>query len=237
LSPHQIRAAAPTKRELSALTSIQDQITSENTLHLLLGAAGRVIGQLGPWAVFHPMVAIALFYSLILAQYADDREQAQYWASSADMLLDALRPNLRHRLSRTPSRLIGMQEEFTAVLDRSRHLKHLQDSHQPIRSILAKARDWFGARVDSRDLDRWRGMTAAAIATEILESYHHGRRRISKKSLRDYRRLSDKTEDIDEAWRRFVEHLQQRPKHDQRRIALALPPIPSPLPPPDSRHR
>jgi hypothetical protein len=72
------------------------------------------------------------------------------------------------------------------------------------------------------------------MATDILKSRHHGRRRISEKSLRDYRRLAAKAEDIDEAWHGFIDHLKQRPESDQRRIAMALPPIPSPPPPPET---
>jgi hypothetical protein len=234
LSPQQIRAATPKKSDISALTYAQQRLTSADTPQFLLGAAYRIIGQLGPWAVFNPVVAVALFYSLIVARYASDREQARYAAHGADFLLDALRPNLSSRLSRTPDRLMDMQQEFAGLLSRSRQLKQLEDSQQPARVILAHARDWFGARVDARDLDRWRSMTPTAMATDILKSRHHGRRRISEKSLRDYRRLAAKAEDIDEAWHGFIDHLKQRPESDQRRIAMALPPIPSPPPPPET---
>jgi hypothetical protein len=233
LSPQRIRAAMPKKSELRALASAQRNLTSADNVHFLLAASHRIIGQLGPRALFSPIVLLALFYWLSIARYASRSDEAQYAASVADTLLDAFRPNLSLRRSRTPDRLLETQEQFRTLLIRSRQLKHMQRSQDPLPVILAKARDWLGGRVDRRDLERWRGMSAEAVATELLKEAYRGRWRISEKSLRDYRRLAAQSQDVDEAWLAFTEHLKQRSDADQRRIITALPPILFPLAPQD----
>jgi hypothetical protein len=229
LSAQDIRAAASrTSSDVALLSSIQRQLTAVDDVPFLIGAAHRIIRQRGPWAVLNPIVPIALFHCLIAARYARDSEEAQHAARYADSLLDGLRPNLRQRRSRTPARLLDMQEQFRVLLDRSLQLKHLLDSGEPLRVTLAKSRDWFGARVDGRDLDRWRSMTADAIATELIRGAQRGRRGISEKSLRDYRHLAYKAQEIDETWHGFITYLHQRPERERRHIETALPLISSP---------
>jgi hypothetical protein len=104
------------------------------------------------------------------------------------------------------------------LLTRARELKSLLRSHRPPSVILARAKDWFGARTDYRDLRRWERKSDTAIAMEILA----GRLGIGLKALRDQRRLADKAQDIAEAWQTFVDYLKTRSDVEQRRIAEAL---------------
>jgi len=227
LSPDQIRQAAPKRTVFAQWSAAQRKLRQIDTLPLLLGAAHGIIERFGPWAVFNPVVLTALFYSLLVGQYAPTRPGADDATAAADSLLDAFRPNLSRRLSRTPDQLTGIQQDFSELLTRARQLKELQQAQHRRRALLAKARDWFGARVDDRDLRRWEPMTATAIAMEVLKS-QRGR---SAKALRDLRRLAERADDIATAWQRFLEHLKTRPKEDQRRIMGALSPLASPRPP------
>ena len=231
LSPDQIRRAAPKPAAPAQWAAAQRKLGEADTLPLLLGAAHGMIERFGPWAIFNPVVLAALFYWLLFAQYAPTKPEAEYAADAADSLLDAFRPNLSRRLSRTPDRLTGIQQEFSELLARARQLKELQQSQHPGRALLARAREWFGARVDGRDLRRWELMTATPIAMDVLKS----QRGLSARALRDLRRLADDAEEIAAAWQRFLEYLKTRSEQDQRRITGALPLLASPRPPQSSQ--
>jgi len=234
LSPDRIRQAAPRKATITQLTAAQRKLDEADTLPLLLGAAHGIIRRFGPWAVFNPIVLTALFQWLIVAQYSATKAEAEYAAGGADALLDALRPNLSRRLWRTPDRLASIQKAFGELLARAEQLEALRQSQPRRRALLAKARDWFGARVDHGDLRRWERMTATAIAMDVLRSQ---RGNISEKALRDLRRLGDKQEDIAAEWQTFFDHLKTLPQQDQRRVVGALPPFASPRPPQSSESK
>jgi len=54
---------------------------------------------------------------------------------------------------------------------------------------------------------------------------------VQRQVLRDHRRLADRVEGIDTAWKEFFAHLRTLPEQDQRRITGALAPLASPRPP------
>jgi len=181
----------------------------------------------------NPVVVITLFHWLVLAKFAPTKAQAKYAASCADALLDALRPDLSRRVVRTPNHLANAPEDSEELLANARKLKVLQRQHAFPRAILSKAKKWFGARVDGRDLRRWGRRTAAQIVTDVLG----GEKPKTKKTLRDYSRLADRAGYIAEAWQTFRTDLESRPPQDQRRITGALQPLVSPHNPRDPRSK
>jgi len=234
LSPEEILKAAPTKEIVAQLSRVRSPRDQSESLHLLLGVADGIIRQFGPWAlVMNPVVVITLFHWLVLAKFAPTKAQAKYAASCADALLDALRPDLSRRVVRTPNHLANAPEDSEELLANARKLKVLQRQHAFPRAILSKAKKWFGARVDGRDLRRWGRMTAAQIVTDVLG----GEKPKTKKTLRDYSRLADRAGYIAEAWQTFRTDLESRPPQDQRRITGALQPLVSPHNPRDPRSK
>src|SRR5262249_10112762 len=145
-------------------------LDNADRLHLLLGAAHDSIVTLGPWAVFDRVVLTALFYWLLFPQYAPGKSKADYAARAADALLDALRPDRSRHMSRTPEQLTSVPQAFEEWLPRAQELAQLLHTGQSPRAALAKARDWFGARVDSRDLARWKTMTPLMIVIDNLKT-------------------------------------------------------------------
>jgi len=230
LSPEQIRQATPEPSEVAQYAKAQQHIGEGETMAFLHGAARNVIEQLGPWAVFDPVVLTPLFYWLVYAQHAPSKEDARRAAAAADSLLDALRPDLSRHVSRTSEKLTRSSDE---ALGRARQLRELLHGPLPLPAIRAKARDWFGARVDDRDLRRWKSMTDADIAADLLRSETG----LSKKAVRDLRRLAGQAEAVSTAWQEFGEHLKTRPEPDQRRVLGALPPLISPRPPQSSKKK
>lgn len=219
LTSEQIRAASVSSSEvIGAVKATQQTLTEVETLSLLFGAARGMIDRFGPIALFSPIVPTALFYCLTIARYAPTKNAAEDGARAADVLLDALRADLSRRLVRSSDRLDATRQAFERLLTRARELKTLLRSHRPPSGILAKAKDWFGARIDYRDLRRWERKTDTAIAMEILA----GQLGISLKALRDQRRLADKAQDIAEAWQAFVDYLKTRSDGEQRRTTEAL---------------
>jgi hypothetical protein len=219
LTPEQIRAASVSSSAvISAVKAAQQGLTDAETLPLLFGAARGMIDRFGPIALFSPIVPTALFACLTIARYAPTKNAAEDGARAADVLLDSLRADLSRRLVRSSDRLDATRQAFERLLTRARELKSLLRARRPPGVILAKAKDWFGARIDSRDLRRWDRMTDTAIAMEILA----GRLGIGLKALRDQRRLADKAQDIAEAWQTFVDYLTARSDVEQRRITEAL---------------
>jgi hypothetical protein len=91
----------------------------------------------------------------------------------------------------------------------------------------ALARERFGRRITIQDLKRWgrEAPAAAAIADQLIRR----ERRISPKTLRDYRRLWGQAEGIEEAWRNFSEYFNKLPLEERRRLVpLAQPSDSSP---------
>src|SRR5215467_9118197 len=230
LSPEQIRQATPEPSEVAQYAKALQHIGEGEAMAFLHGAARSVIEQLGPWAVFDPVVLTPLFYWLVYAQHSPSKEEARRAAVAADSLLDALRPDLSRHVSRTSEELTRSSDE---ALGRARQLRELLHGPLPLPAIRAKARDWFGARVDDRDLRRWKSMTDADIAADLLRSETG----LSKKAVRDLRRLAGQAEAVSTAWQEFGEHLKTRPEPDQRRVLGALPPLISPRPPQSSKKK
>jgi len=224
LSPKDIRKAALPQAVVAQLSGAPSAVDQVQSLQLHLEVALGIIRQFGPWALFNPVVITGLFHCLVIAQYTQARSDAHAAASYADALLDALRPDLSRRVSRTPDNLANPPEDAGELLVNVRRLMALQRQRASPKVILSKAKEWFGPRVDGRDLRRWKSKTAAEIVTELLG----GERPRSEKTLRDYRRLDARAAGIAEGWKDFQEYLQQRPTPEQLRITGALPPFRSP---------
>lgn len=231
LSLEQIRQATPKPseaRKAEALQSVGLQNIGEaDMLPLAFGAAHNAIERLGPWALLSPVVLTPLIYLLLFAQSAPTKVEASAGADAANSLLDALRPDLSRHMSRTPHQLTSLHATFGEYFNRARHIKELLRDRRPLHVIRARARDWFGPRLDERDLRQWERMTATQIATEALRSQMN----LSAKALRDLRGLADKAGEIAAEWEKFLEHLKTRSEQDRSRITDALPTLVSPRPP------
>ncbi len=187
--------------------------------HFQVAAALSTIGQLGPWALGSALPLITLLRCLVLARYSPSREEALVAAGAADALLDALRPDLSRRMTRTPYQLRELRARFIeihqAVLDLHDGLR----ASGPSRALLTRAKQRFGATITMQHLRRWRGMDPLAIARQ-LGGRELGR---SEKALRDLLALAERLEETDTAWVTFVDYVKTLPEDQQRQLLTALP--------------
>jgi len=164
-----------------------------------------MIDRFGPLALFSPVVIAAIVSCLMSAQYAPTKNAAEDGARAADVLLDALRADLSRRLVRSSDRLDATRRTFERLLTHARALKELLQSDRPPRVVLAKAKDWFGARIDYCELRRWERKTPTAIAMEVLA----GRLGIGQKA--NATRRADIQTWLPEANRHYAESGRGRP--------------------------
>jgi hypothetical protein len=152
-------------------------------------------------------------------------------AEAADLLLDALRPNLSRRMTRTPYRLSELQKQIVEI---HKAVIAIQDglvASGPTRELLTRARRQFRAPITMDRLRRWQGMDPLTIARQLLAR----KVRRSDKALRDLLALAERLEEIDGDWTRFVTYVKTLPEDRQRQLVTALPllvPMPEPEKPP-----
>jgi hypothetical protein len=149
--------------------------------HFQVSAALATIRQLGPWALGSGLPLITLLRCLALAQYSPSREEALIAAEAADALLDALRPDLSRRMTRTPYHLSELRTRFVETHHIVLHMHHGLETVGPTPALLRRARQRFGAVVTMAKLRRWRHMDPLVIARQLV-ARDLGR---SAKALRD----------------------------------------------------
>jgi hypothetical protein len=221
LPPQVIKAAVaaakkPLKVAKASGPNLDDPITQ---FHVQVHAALATIRQLGPWALGSALPLLTLLRCLILARYSPSDDEAMVAAEAADVLLDALRPNLSRRMTRTPTRLTDLKKRIGEI---HKAVIAIQDglvASGPTRELFTRARRQFGATITMDHLRRWQGMDPLPIARQLLAR----RLRCSDKALRDLLALADRLEEIDGDWTRFVTYVNTLPEDRQRQLVTALP--------------
>ena len=187
--------------------------------HVQVSAALATIGQLGPWALGSAFPLITLLRCLVLARYSPSREEALIAAEAADALLDALRPDLSRRMTRTSYQLGELRARFIETHHVVLHMHHGLRTSGPTRALLSRARQRFGATITLPQLRRWRGMDPLVIARQLVARAV----RRSDKALRDMLALAERLEETETAWVKFVDHVKTLPEDQQRELVAALP--------------
>jgi hypothetical protein len=221
LPPQAVRAAVaaakkPPRFAKASGPNLHDPITQ---FHVQVHAALATIGQLGPWALGSALPLLTLLRCLLLARYSPYRDEALMAAEAADALLDALRPNLSRRMTRTPTRLSELKAQ---LVDIHKAVVAIQDglvASAPTRELLTRARRQFGTTITMERLRRWQGMDPLTIARQLLARES----RCSDKALRDLLALAGRLEEIDEAWTRFLTYVNTLSEDRQRALVTALP--------------
>jgi hypothetical protein len=222
LPPQVIRAAlaaaAKSTRRLRNARGrdLEDPITQ---FQFQVSAALSTIRQLGPWALGSALPLITLLRCLVLARYSPSREEALVAAEAADTLLEALRPDLSRRMSRTPHHLGELRKRFVEIHQAVLELHDGLRASGPTRSLLTRARQRFGAMVTMQHLRRWRSMDPLVIARQLVAQELPR----SKKAVRDLLALAERLEETDTAWMTFVEYVKTLPEDQQRQLLTALP--------------
>jgi hypothetical protein len=115
---------------------------------------------------------------------------------------------------------LGYKEKAQAVLK-------LVLAQGPSARTKKVAHELLGRLVTSQDLRRW--ADAAPDAETAASELFIRERRISRKTLGDYRRLWGQSEAIEEAWRAFAGYFDNLAPEEQRRLVpLAQPPASPP---------
>lgn len=229
LPPQAIKVAlAAARRSARSVGNVHGRTLAEpiTQFHVQVHAALATIEQLGPWALGSSLPLITLLRCLILARYSPDRDEALIAAQAADALLDALRPDLSRRMTRTVYRLTELR---TRVVETHKAVIDIHDRLAPLgpnRELLTRARQAFGTTLTMQALRRWRRMNPLAIARQLVAR----ELRCSEKALRDLLALAERLQDIDAVWTQFGTYLRTLPADQQRQLVTALPLLVPPEP-------
>jgi hypothetical protein len=147
-------------------------------------------------------------------------------AEAAHALLDALRPDLSRRMTRTPSRLRELWEQFVETHKAVSGIHDRLVSSGPNHELLARARKLSGTTLTVQELRCWQRMSPVAIARQLVAR----KLRCSDKVLRDRLALAGRLVDTNAAWTRFLAYLKTLPADQQRQLVTALPVLVPPEP-------
>jgi len=222
LPPQAIKVAlAATRRAARSFRqsrgrNLKDPITR---FHFQVSAALITIGQLGPWALGSSLPLLTLLRCLILARDSPHGDEALMAAEAADTLLDALRPDLSRRMTRTPYRLRELWEQFVETHKAVSDIHDRLVSSGPNHELLARARKLSGTMLTAKGLRCWQSMSPVVIARQLVAR----ELRCSDKVLRDCLALAGRLADTNAAWTRFLAYLKTLPANQQRQLVTALP--------------
>ncbi len=226
-----VTARRPDPKQTDALLLKLTRDSSRDAEFLaVLGAQAIRVQGLG--AIFNPVFQAALFANLARAHFGASVAEARQSAVLATEMFDMFLPDLSRHMSRRPDQLLELKTRWRHDQRAAHELLGALRSEGVSSKTRALAREQFGRRITIQDLKRWarEAPTADSIADELMRR----ERRISPKTLRDYRRLWGQAEAIDEAWREFGEYFNQLSLEEQRRIVPVTQPLdssPSEAPP------